>query len=111
MRREAAGADPLGRSTRQLLLEVDLAVDAVRVALQGEGPLAQMRQERRRHLLVVGEEIALRDPVLGKEDALGARQTHRSHKRTVRPARLHRAKGVFDSCARQYLQAARKGKG
>jgi hypothetical protein len=49
-------------------------VDAVRVALEGEGPVAQVREDRVRDLAVVAEEVALRDAVLGKEDAVGVRE-------------------------------------
>jgi hypothetical protein len=35
-----------------------------------------MRQKHRRYLLVVGEEVALSDPVVWEEDAVGAAETN-----------------------------------
>jgi hypothetical protein len=40
MRRELSRRDPVGQVLRRLLLEEDLAVDPVRVALHRERPLA-----------------------------------------------------------------------
>ena len=61
---------------RRLLLEERLAVDAVGPALHRERPVAEVRHEHGRDPAVVVEEIALRDPALGIEDAVGARQLH-----------------------------------
>ena len=47
----------------------------MRIALQRERAVAEVREERRRDLLVIGEEVALRDPVVREEDAVGARET------------------------------------
>src|SRR5213595_2148962 len=88
MRRGPPGRDPGRRSPRRLLLEIDLARDAVRVPLQRERPVAQMREDRVRGLLVVAEDIALRDPVVREEHAVGTRQPdlRRHQKTTVRLA-------------------------
>src|SRR5262249_44450826 len=69
-----AGRDPGGLALRCLLVEVRLAVDPVRIPLQGEGPLAQMRHDHVSDLGVVLRKVALRHTVAGEQDALGMRQ-------------------------------------
>ena len=71
---ELPSRDPCGSAARHLLLEIDVARDAVRVALQRERAVAEVREERRCDLLVVGEEVALRDAVVREENAVGARE-------------------------------------
>ena len=58
----------------RLLLKEHLAVDPVRIPLHRERPVFQVRDNRVRNRAVVLEEVALRDPVLGVEDAVGAAQ-------------------------------------
>src|SRR5207302_3409617 len=65
---------PRGLPLRRLLVEVRLLVDAVRIPLQGEGPLAQVRDDRVSDLDVVLREVALRHAVGGVEDSLGMRE-------------------------------------
>ena len=62
------GAQPGGPVARAALLVEELAVDAVRVALQRERALAQVGQEHRRDPHVVVDDVPLREPRLRVED-------------------------------------------
>ena len=73
-RPELPRRDPVRQVLRRLLLEEHLARDPVRIALHRERPVAQVRNERVCNLLVVREHVALRDPVVRKEDAVGRAQ-------------------------------------
>ena len=68
--------EPVRLALRRLLVEVRLAPDAVRVALERERPVLEVRHDRRPDLGVVLGEILLRDPVPGKEHLVRARQPH-----------------------------------
>ena len=65
---DLAGLDPLGAVGRRLLLVEVLLIYAIRIALQRQGPIAQMRDEGGRRARVVGDQIALGEPDLRKED-------------------------------------------
>jgi hypothetical protein len=54
-------------------VKIRLAVNAVRIPLEREGPLTQVRDDRISDLGVVLREVALRH-VAGEQDALGMRQ-------------------------------------
>ena len=75
----AVGArrDPGGHPLRRLLLEVDVPGHSVGRALHRERPVAQVRDEHRRDCAVVLEQILLRDPFVGKQDAFRAREADR----------------------------------
>ncbi len=73
-RRERCRLDPVRDVGRRLLLEEALALPAVRVALHRERPLAQVRDENLGDVAVVGEELALRDPLLGPERLVEVRE-------------------------------------
>ena len=66
--------DPLGRESGLVLLIEVRAVNAVRERLQCERPIAKPRDEVRRDLGVVADEVGLRVAVLGEEDLLEIRQ-------------------------------------
>ena len=76
LRLELPRRDPVGHAPRRLLLEERLAVDAVGPPLHRERPVAEVRDEHGRDAAVVVEDIALRDPALRIENAVGARQLH-----------------------------------
>ena len=61
-------------------------------ALHRERPVAQVRHDRRRDRVVVVEQVALRDPVVREEDAVGARQ--------LDPQRASESRGVSRSISR-----------
>src|SRR6185312_16451985 len=67
-RPERLAVDPFGHVLRRILLEEELAVAPVGVALHGERPIPEVRDERRRDVAVVGEEVALGEAAFGKED-------------------------------------------
>jgi hypothetical protein len=71
---ELACGNPLRHVHRSVLLEEVAALDPVRVALHGEGPVLHMRQEHGCDGPVVREQVALRDPVLGEEHLVEVRQ-------------------------------------
>ena len=77
---ELPGRDPFRGSSRHLLLKVDLAGDAVGIALQGERPIPKMWKEDRSHTVVVGEEVALRHAVPGEEDAVPVAELYTAHR-------------------------------
>ena len=66
--------DPVGHVLRRVLLEEELALPAVGVALHRERPVAQVRDEHRRDVAVVGEQVALRDPLLRPERLVQVRE-------------------------------------
>ena len=66
--------DPVGHVLRRVLLEEELALPPVRIALHRERPVAQVRQDRRRDVAVVGEQVALRDPLLRPERLVEVRE-------------------------------------
>src|SRR6476660_8697539 len=68
--------DPRGLALRRLLVEVRLAVDAVWIALQGDGPVAQVRDDHVSDLEVVLREIPLRYAIARVEDAFGMCEPH-----------------------------------
>ena len=74
---EGACRDPGGHPLRRLLLEVRLAAHAVRRALHRERAVAEVRDEYRRDRAVVLEQVLLRDPLVGEEDAFRAREADR----------------------------------
>ena len=61
------GAHPVGRVRRRLLLEEVLALDAVGVAHERDRAVAQVREEHVRDRAVVGQQVALRDLLVGEE--------------------------------------------
>src|SRR4051812_28663744 len=71
---ELARREPRRLPLRRLLVEVRLAANAVRVALERERAVAQVRHDRRGYLDVVGGEIALRDAVAREEVLVRARE-------------------------------------
>ena len=56
-----------GRGDGRALHEEELAVRAVRIALHHHRAVAEVRQQHGRHVRVVLEQVALRDPELGPE--------------------------------------------
>ena len=73
---ELPGREPVRLALRRLLVEVRLAADAVRVALQRERAVLQVRDDRRPDLGVVLGEVLLRDPVAREQDLVRAGQAH-----------------------------------
>src|SRR5215213_8879105 len=84
-RRELPRRDPLRDASRRLLLEVGLLGYPMRVALHRERPTLQVRHDRVGDLAVVLEQVPLRDPVLGEEHAVGAREGDLRHCRKIGP--------------------------
>jgi hypothetical protein len=76
VRAELTCPDPRRHPLRRLLLEEALARDPFAVALHRERTVAEVRDQGRSDPVVVGEELALRDPVLRKEDAVRVRQLY-----------------------------------
>src|SRR5947207_10797905 len=64
---------PVRKAFRNILLPKPLLVDAGRVALHRDRATAQMGEDDGRHRLVVMRQIALCDPVIGKEHFVGVR--------------------------------------
>src|ERR1043166_10212798 len=60
--------EPLRKTLRHVLLKETLLGNAAMVALHRDRPTTQVRQHHRRDHLVVRGELALRDPVSGKQD-------------------------------------------
>ena len=77
-----AGADPVGPRRRRALHEEELAGGAVRVALHHHRAVADVRQQHRRDVGVVLDQIALGDAELGPE------RLARLVSRTSRPFRM-----------------------
>jgi hypothetical protein len=59
-------------------VEVRLTVNPVRVPLERERPVAQVRDDGVADLDVVLHEVGLRHPVAGEQDAVGVRQPDRA---------------------------------
>src|SRR5581483_7007038 len=78
-RLERPRRDPRRHPFRRLLLEERRPGEPFPPALHRERPVAQVRQERRRDRVVVGRELALRDPVLWEEDAAGMGKLDPAH--------------------------------
>ncbi len=72
--REGGALDPVRHVRRRVLLEEELALPAVGVALHRERPVAQVRDEHRRDVAVVREQVALRDPLVRPERLVEVRQ-------------------------------------
>ena len=87
---ELARRDPVGNALRRLLLEERIGGDPFAPALHRERPVAQVRDDRVGDPVVVAEQVALRDAVVGKEHAVGRRQLHLAGH--VRTAQLHAAR-------------------
>ena len=66
--------DPVGHVRRRVLLEEELALPAVGIALHRERAVAQVRDEHRRDVAVVGEQVALRDPLVRPEQLVEVRE-------------------------------------
>ena len=82
-----ARRDPVGHVLRRVLLEEELAVPAVGIALHRERPVLQVRHEHGRDVAVVREQVALRDPLLGPERLVEVRQLeHARAAPDLRPA-------------------------
>ena len=65
------GFDPLGKLlARHVLLEEELAVDAVGVAFQRQGAVLEMGQDPMRDIAVILNNVALGDAVFGEKDLL-----------------------------------------
>ena len=62
-----------GKSLRDVLLPEALLADAGGIALHRDRPAAEVRQHHRRDRFVVGGQLALGDPVVGKQHLLGMR--------------------------------------
>jgi hypothetical protein len=67
---------PRRLALRSLLREVRLAADAVRVALERERPVAQVRDDRVADRGVVVGQVALGHAVARKQELVRARQAH-----------------------------------
>ncbi len=84
---DRARRDPGGPGRRRALHEEEVAGGTVRIALHHHGPVAQVRQQHRRHVDVVLEEIALRDARARARracaDSSGARRASRRAPPTV----------------------------
>ena len=70
LRIDTLRADPGRSELRCVLLEEGLAGDPVGVAREHEGPVTEIRQDQRRHAIVVGHQIALGVALGGPEDLL-----------------------------------------
>ena len=73
---DALGVHPRGHPRRRVLLEEGLALDPVGVPRQHDRPRAQIRQQPRRHALVVADEIRLRVPLVRPEHLRRIRDDH-----------------------------------
>ncbi len=73
---DVRGGDPVGHALGGALLVEPLAGDAVRVALQGGGPLAQGAQDAGGDGLVVAREVELGVAALREEDLAGVGQPY-----------------------------------
>ncbi len=66
--------DPVGHPLRRVLLEEELALPPVGVALHRERPVLEVRDEHRRDRVVVREQVALRDPLVRPEELVQVRR-------------------------------------
>src|SRR4029079_2385151 len=83
-RAELPRRDPIRHPLRRLLLEERAAREPLAPALHRERTILQMRDDPVGDTVVVAEEVALRDPVVGEEHAVGARELHlMGHVRTA----------------------------
>ncbi len=74
-RPEPARLDPRRHSLRRLFLEERRAGDSFAPALHRERPVPEVRDEHRRDLCVVVEEVALRNALVGPEHTIRAGET------------------------------------
>ena len=72
--RERRALDPVRHVRRRVLLEEELALPAVGVALHRERPVAQVWHEDGRDVAVEREQVALRDPLVRPEGLVEVRQ-------------------------------------
>ena len=86
---EGRTLDPVRHVRRGLLLEEVLALPPVRVALHREGPPTEVRDQHGRHVAVVREQVALRDPLLRPERLVEVREPQ--HPATACAAPMARA--------------------
>src|SRR5262249_55376326 len=75
---EPARRDPRRLPLRRLLVKVRLPVDAVRIPLERERAVTQMRDDRIPDLDVVAREVPFGHAVLGEENAVGVRDANRT---------------------------------
>src|SRR5947207_2214002 len=69
--RDRDALQPGRKSLRHVLLPEPLLADTRGVSLHRDGPPAQVRDDHRRHGFVIGCQIALGNPIIGKEHLLG----------------------------------------
>jgi hypothetical protein len=62
---------PVGNPLRDVFLPETLLADAGRIALHRDRPALDVRQDRRRHRLVVRREVTFRDPIVREHDLFG----------------------------------------
>ena len=60
--------EPVGKSLRDVLLPEALLADAGRVALHRDRAARDVRQDHRRHRLVIRRQVTLRDPIIREQD-------------------------------------------
>src|SRR5206468_6177106 len=91
--------DPVRHALRRLLLEERAAGQPFAPALHRERPVLQVRDDRVGDLVVIVEEVALRDPVVRKENAVGGAELDllRAHSTSMMG---NRASRVSQACAR-----------
>ena len=75
--------DPVRHVRRRVLLEEELALPAVGVALHRERPVAQVRHEHGRDVAVVREQVALRDPLVRPERLVEVRELQHARPRRI----------------------------
>src|SRR6478735_8691480 len=64
---------PRREALRDVLLPEPLGADAGGIAFHRDRPATQVRQDHRRHRLVIRRDLALGDPVFGEEHLLWVR--------------------------------------
>ena len=93
--------DPVGHVLGRVLLEEVAARDPVGIALHRERPVLQVRQQDGRNRAVVGEQVALRDPVVREEDLVEVGELERAASRgAARSAAAPRGGPPARSCPR-----------
>jgi hypothetical protein len=70
------GPEPGRRAVRALAAVEGRAMDAIAVDTQGDWPILEVRQQDRRHLAVVGQQVALGQAVLGPVRLVTVRDAH-----------------------------------
>src|SRR4051794_6248624 len=80
---ELTRRDPVRHPLGRLLLEERAAREPFAPALHRERPVLQVRQEHVGDLVVIAEQVALRDAVVGEQHAVGRAQLHLRHARTA----------------------------